>query len=210
MKFTLHVVIIISLSLVCWSVTQAQNSSSQGKIAYDFNKLDGLPTFRSIPWGSSKSYILSNEDGIRLRTGSQYLILKDSLAGTAVEVKYFFWKEHLIKGVYETFNNLGEYSSYFDRYDRIKDVLTEKYGEPLLDITNWKNMRYKNNPGRWIVAVRQGDLEHVAYWKLNYIIISARFASFNGTPKVQVEYLIDNFHSDLTKDENTEILLDDL
>jgi len=208
MKSLLQLLIILVFTVGSVIITQAQSNSASGNLSYDFSKLNGLPTFRSIPWGSSKSDILSNETGERLRTGKQYLIVKDSLAGVEVEVKYFFWRGHFIKGVYETFQNLGEYSNYFDRYARIKEVLTEKYGTPILDITNWKNMRYKNNPGRWLVAVRQGDLEHVAYWKLNYIIISARFASFNGTPEIQVEYLIDNFHSDLVEIKNSEILED--
>jgi len=190
------------------SVLAQNGPNSNNNIGYNFDKLKGLPPFRNIPWGSSKEYILENDVSERIETGEDYLILKDNLADIEVEVTYFLWRKHFIKGVYKTTEHMGEYSSYIEVYQRFKELLSKKYGNPMIDLTNWSDIQYKNQPSKWLLAISKGHLEHVAYWEQQSIIISIKFEAVEGQPVIKIEYYIQNFNNEIEETDDTDVLQD--
>jgi hypothetical protein len=191
-------------------VLYAQSSpNGNGEVDYNFNQLSGVSPFRTIPWGASKEYVLKSDPSPRKETGKDYLVLKNTLADVQVDITYFFFKGHFIKGTYKTTENLGDYSSYMEKYERFKALLTEKYGGPKIDLVNWLDVSYKNRPDKWLTAISRGHLEHFAIWELeNKITIMIKFSAVNEQPSIKIEYQIKNFDDRMDKIDDDEILKD--
>lgn len=199
-------VVLVSVLLVSAVDAQSNNPNSGGETNYDFSRFDNLPTFRSIPWGASKEYVLRNDDSQRIETGADFLRLRDNLGDLSVDVTYFFWRGHHIKGTYVTHQNLGEYSSYIERYNHLKGLLAQTYGMPKIDLMNWIDHTHKNQPNRWITAISRGHLEHFAFWEEEEIVISIKFAAVNQRPSIMIEYYIKNFDAEMDQTDDAEIL----
>lgn len=198
-------IVIVSV-LLAGAVDAQSNNPGGGESNYDFSRFDNLPQFRSIPWGASKSYVLSNDDSQRIETGPDYLRLRDTLGELEVDVNYFFWRGHHIKGTYVTNQNLGEYSSYIERYNHLKSLLSQTYGMPKIDLMNWIDHSYKNQPNRWITAISRGHLEHFAFWEEEEIVISIKLGAVNQRPTIMIEYYIKNFDAEMDQTDDAEIL----
>lgn len=205
----------ISLSILIFLILSAIGSTGYAQVepngknvGYNFDQLRGMPPFRSIPWGASKEYVLKNDSSPRKETGKDYIVLKGQLDDVDVDITYFFWKGHFIKGVYLTTDILGEYSSYFEQFSRFKELLTKKYGKPIIDLTNWADVTYKNRPDKWLVALSRGHLEHFAYWSQEQIVISIKLSAVNERPAIKIEYYIKNFDEKMNQSNNKDVLED--
>jgi hypothetical protein len=209
-KYRYLTVALIGAMLLVPAVLFGQSSpNGSGEVDYNFNQLSGVSPFRTIPWGASKEYVLKNDPSARKETGKDYLVLTSTLAEIQVDITYFFFKGHFIKGTYMTTENLGDYSTYMEKYQRFKALLTEKYGRPKIDLVNWVDVTFKNRPEKWLTAVSRGHLEHFAFWELeNKIIISIKFSSVNEQPSLKIEYYIKNFDDRMDKIDDDEILKD--
>lgn len=201
---------ILLLFIFCLGGTSVYSQvEPNGKsIGYDFDKLRGMPPFRSIPWGASKEYVLQNDPNPRKETGKDYLVLKGQLDDIDVNITYFFWEGHFIKGVYLTTDILGEYSTYFETFTRFKDLLVQKYGKPIIDLTNWVDVSYKNRPDKWLLALSRGHLEHFAYWSQEQIVISIKLGAVDERPAIKIEYYIKNFDEKMNQSNNKDVLKD--
>ena len=183
---------------------------SEDQEQYDFDQFNDLPPFRSIPWGESRQYVLENDDSQRVETGENYLVLRDELGNLSVDITYYFWRDHLVKGSYVSNRELGSYESYMDNYRRLKDLLYQKYGEPLLDLRRWADHTYQNRSERWLTALSNGHLEHFAFWEEGELIISIRLGAVDQRPTIELEYYIRDFESDMDSSTDDADILDDL
>lgn len=206
--FFIHVAIVASF-LCTAEIGVAQSQPNGDQVDYNFDQLQGISPFRTIPWGASKEYVLKNDKSPRKETGKDYLVLKSTLADIKVDITYFFFKGHFIKGVYMANEDLGDYSTYMEKYERFKTLLSEKYGSPKIDLHNWVDVTYKDRPDRWLTAISRGHLEHFAFWELeDKIIISIKFGAVNEQPSIKIEYYIKNFDDRMDKIDDDEILQD--
>ena len=208
MRAPIQIIILLLLLLCSVPGAHAQSNGGGSDIGYNFEQLRGLPPFRDVPWGASKKQVLNKDKSERKETGKDYLVLANTLDGVDVDITYFFWRDHFIKGVYLTTENLGEYSGYYDKYERFKDLLSQKYGNPKIDLTNWVDVTYKNRPEKWLVAISRGHLEHFAIWEQEDIVISIKFSAVNDRPSVKIEYFIKNFDAEMDETDDFEVLKD--
>jgi len=120
--------------------------------------------FRNTHWGMTKDEVTNIE-------GTTYVSQKDTLCyrGTvnnkecAILYTFYFGKLYLAGYLFfQTYNNPND---YIDDYNKLKGLLTQKYGNPIEEKVNWKNTRYKNDPEQYGKALIKGDLEFKNYWE---------------------------------------------
>jgi hypothetical protein len=177
--------------------------------AFDFSRYRGKTEFRNVPWGASKEDILRQDKQNRKETGVNHLILNQYFSSDVnFDIVYFFWRNNLIKGVYVSTNNIGEYSKYLEKYNYFKELLKSKHGKPYIDTANWHSMELRNEPNKWLLAVQRGQLEHFAIWEKDGIVVNIKFCQINGMPRIMMEYYIANIDSDIERTDDKEILKD--
>lgn len=193
--------------------TQTPEISQQAPksdIFYDFDRLSASDTFRNIPWGASKQQILEKDISPRKEVGDDYLVLTGQLGKDInVDISYFFWRGHFIKGTYLTTDSYKDFSGYLEKYDYIRRNLVEKYGQPKIFLSNyWSDVTYKNRPDKWLLALSLGHVRYIAYWQKNNIVIGIELGSVNSTAAIKIEYFIDNFDSEMQQVDDSDILRD--
>lgn len=190
------------------SMLFAQNGNGSGDLGYDFSRHRDNVTFRNVPWGASKTEVLNIDKSIRRETGRDYLKLNSDLGDVNVDITYFFWENHLIKGTYISTENYGDFSKYIEKYKYFKDLLTKKHGAPYIDAANWQDMTYKNQPDRWMFAILRGHLEYFAIWERDGIVISIKFLEIGGVARILIEYYIPNIDDAIEKTDDSSVLED--
>jgi hypothetical protein len=175
---------------------------------FDFSRYRGKTEFRNVPWGASKEDILRQDKSTRKATGADLLVVTTTLNDVNYEVRYFFWRNNLIKGVYLSMNNLGEYSKFLEKYNYFKGLLITKHGKPYIDTANWSSMELKREPNKWLLAVQRGQLEHFAIWERDGIVVQIKFSQIEGQPRILIEYYIANIDADIERTDDKEILKD--
>ncbi len=188
---------------------QAQQQVVANDISYDFSKLRSSDNFRNTPWGATKLQVLQSDDSPRKEVGEDHLVLEGVLGGVNVDITYFFWRGHFIKGTYTTIDAFNDYAGYLEKYMFFKDLLIKKYGQPKIDINaNWNDVTFKNKPDRWLSALSKGHVEHFAIWQKDNIVIQIKLGGVSGNPTIKMEYYIDNFDTEMQQVDDTDILRD--
>lgn len=181
---------------------------AKSEVMYDFDRLRTSDNFRGIPWGSTKEQILAKDSSPRKETGDDYLVLSGQLSDINVDITYFFWRGHFIKGTYATLDAYNDFAGYLEKYDYIKRVLIKKYGQPKIDLRNWNDVTYKNKPERWLMALGKGHVKYFAIWQKDNIVISIELGAVSAKPGIKIEYYIDNFDTEMQQVDDTDILRD--
>lgn len=190
--------------------TPTAQQAPKNDIFYDFDRLSSSDTFRNIPWGASKEQILEKDSSPRKETGDDYLILTGQLGKDInVDISFFFWRGHFIKGTYLTTDAYKDFAGYLEKYDYIRRNLVEKYGQPKIYLSNyWSDVTYKNRPDRWLQALSKGHVKYIAYWQKDNIVIGIELGSVNSTASIKIEYFIDNFDTEMQQVDDSDILRD--
>lgn len=146
--------------------------------------------FRGVRWGSSADAIRSTESLPFNReelSGKhrKFLGYEGQLAGMSVEVGYGLYDNVLVDGIYMIKERHINPNDYIADFERLKTLLTNKYGNPTLAKMTWKNELLKDQPGLYGIAVGSGHLIFGALWQ---------------TPESQIFLVLqgDNFQPELT------------
>ena len=175
---------------------------------YNFDDLSELAAFRQIPWGENKEFILANDPSPRKETGKDYLVLSGQLDDVNVDIIYFFWEGHFIKGTYVTTEVFADYPSIYEKYTKFKKLLSDKYGEAKIDIQNWNVVTYRDRRDRWLYALAKGHQEHLAFWQRERVIISIKLLSISERPSIKIEYYIEDIDRNIENKDDQDILRD--
>jgi hypothetical protein len=79
-------------------------------------------------------------------------------------------------------------NDFLTEYDRLKDLLTKKYGAPAKDREDWLNSLYKNKPKEYGTAVAAGILTKVAEWETEKSEISLQCKRDDGQIAILARY----------------------
>lgn len=104
-------------------------------------------TFRNIPWGSSIDYVKNMETNLLIEEGDDILIFEGSLIEEDVFIIYHFFCDQLYGGIYLFKQTNGSNIFYRRKYNQLKEMLIEKYGQPIFDKAEVTNNLY--NPRDW-------------------------------------------------------------
>jgi len=125
--------------------------------------------YRNSRWGMKKDKVLSTEKDkpVDASPYNYYFIVMytGKIADIKADYGYFFLDDVLVRGGYkfnETHLNSNE---FINDYNRLKKILTRKYGSPIKSDSLWYNDLYKNNPQHYGMAVSVGHLAFKSEWE---------------------------------------------
>ena len=129
----------------------------QSKQQYDFRKAN---------WRMSKEEVKATEDKRPVLEDDTQLVYEVKIGEDNFLCVYSFIEDKFYRSAYlfdETHTNKNLYIS---DYERLKEVLIKKYGNPTIDRIEWRNDLFKNNKQDWGTAISIGHLEYRTLWMM--------------------------------------------
>lgn len=124
--------------------------------------------FRNVRWGMTKSEVIAAETETKLTSSTSetdLLIGFVTVAGMDAVLYYEFGADGLLRqAVYSFRTEHTNDNLYIEDFNRLKGLLTSKYGAPAFDKPLWKNDFFKEHPDGWGLAVSRGDVTFGATW----------------------------------------------
>ena len=128
--------------------------------------------FREINWGMSpkevkkaeESNLKFKEESIDNKIGFSILYFGNE-AGIDCYIRYVFENEKLAEVMLHTVVQHKDENQHISDYNQWKKFLTNKYGEPIQDMMEWKNEKYKEKPEKWGYAVLLKHLSYQTKWE---------------------------------------------
>ena len=149
--------------------------------------------FREAKWGVSKEQVRITEKTKFLKAdksndGLDYLAYRTTQGGIEILLSYYFAESKLVAGRYIFLAEHTNKNLFIDDFYRIKSSISQKYGEPGMDVSNWKNDLYKDDPSEWGMAVSVGHLSYQAVWRLLDTEIILELSGDNFDIDLDVDY----------------------
>ncbi|MCP4897635.1 MAG: hypothetical protein GY906_11740 [bacterium] len=135
----------------------------QAKQAEERSHID----FRKTRWGMSQEQVIGAEGrppDDRDNDDSEGMLFKDVVLGIECTIFYQFTDGKLTRAAYMFAEEHVNPNLYIQDYDRVKEVLVRKYGEPINSGEHWNQTLYKDNPEDYGRAVEVGHLSYVSNW----------------------------------------------
>ena len=150
--------------------------------------------FRLTSWGMSQEEVIGSEEKIDpvQKTGT-IVKYKTQVLGDNVELIYLFAHNKLIGSSYRLEDNYLNSQHFIRTYNKFKQALTNKYGPPDKETTNWLNSTYKNDRKKWGLALSLGHTEYAALWNTQNATIECRLREENYYVLCSVEYKSTNY-----------------
>ena len=159
--------------------TNNNSSKSISRPGYDFG---------SARWGMTKEQVVASEKSKLTRHEDNKLKYSGRYNGTGAELDYIFSGNKLKSGRYILYGSSADEQVYIDDYNRVKSLLTNRYGKPQIDQELWANSTYKDNPDRHGFAVYIGHLSYKSTWITARSIIVLELKSNNYNIVLQAVY----------------------
>lgn len=145
--------------------------------------------FRLTSWGMSQEEVLGSEEKIDPVEKTENMIkYKTQILGKNVELVYLFAQNKLIGSSYKLDDNYLNSQRFIRTYNKFKQALMKKYGQPDKETTNWLNDTYKNNRKKWGLALSLGHTEYAALWNTQNATIECSLREENYYVLCSVEY----------------------
>ena len=144
--------------------TQLLIMYSNKELIYRICRFRAGSAFRGTQWGMSKKDVRSIETADFSQEEPDQLFYNSKVAGLDCSIDYEFYHDSLWSAGYffnETHTNQND---YIDDYNNIKEILLEKYGEPLAEEITWRNDLYKDDPQQQGFAISLGHLIYTSSW----------------------------------------------
>ena len=147
--------------------------------------------FRNVSWGMNKAQVVrlegspafrENMDGLEVIEYSQKILDMDCMIG------YVFAENKLSKARYSFLAKHADKNLYFRDYRNIKDILTQKYGNPESEKTQWNEKAYRGDRSNWGLALSHGHLELDSLWLDSETKIQLRLFGRGDRIMLVVEY----------------------
>lgn len=189
-------------------------STSLGKVEEELRTKEDLDNFslfgfRNNSWGDNVTSVKAKEKFELVQEETGILAYKGRIAGMDMLLGYLFTGDKLTTGKYIVTEDHSNKNDYITDYDKLKKILTEKYGEPKEDEKYWKNDLYRDDYSDWGFAVSLGHLIYYSTYqnekteltlmlsgenyKINLLIESKSVELKDIEKKVREEKALDDF-----------------
>lgn len=145
-------------------------------------------SFRNASWGKSLFDVMADEGAKFVRKSRDYLPYRGSILGLKTDIEYKFVGDKLYSGKYIIRENYTNKNNYIPAYEKIKDALAKKYGEPKTDDVFWSTEQYKDDPDSWGLAVAVGEHLRFAIWVQGDTNIVLGLTGANLSVDLTIEY----------------------
>ncbi|MEQ9619862.1 MAG: hypothetical protein RIG61_11915 [Deltaproteobacteria bacterium] len=126
--------------------------------------------FRKTRWGMSVAEVKLTEEGKPINEGplppyDLAVSYAGTFEGSNTETGYLFNADKLVLAGYAFTDRHSDNNLYIKDYERIKGVLTKKYGIPAQDEEIWSDETYKDKPEEYGKAAALGQLVLQSSWR---------------------------------------------
>ena len=146
-------------------------------------------SFRNSKWGMTKEAVTASEikmDPVEINENT--IKYKTQILSKNVELIYLFSQNKLAGAAYKLDDNYLNSRHFLNTYKRFKAALTQKYGPPREDMTNWLNDTFRNVSQKRGLALSLGHTEYFANWETAISKISIRLEEENYYVLCAIEY----------------------
>jgi len=149
--------------------------------------------FRQVNWGMSKEEIkaVENKEIADEDIGSvqEIIAYNDKISSFDCYIGYIFVKDKLSSAGYYIKQEHTNRNDYIADYEKLKDLLTAKYGKTVKDEIYWKDDLYKNKEQDWGLAVSVGHVAYNAYWETPTTGIELMLKGDNYKIELVIKYI---------------------
>jgi len=211
MKHKIRISLILSLIIVTNLLfSQNKATTADGKIVllnedgtWSFEKNSNKQIesvekiFRNSAWGDSKDKVKASEEAKfiaedKYDNGIEFMGYNTNVGSLDALVGYYFVENKLYTSKYLFQEKHSNRNDFISDFNKINQILTDKYGEPNENEKIWRNDLYKNQPEDYGMAIAVGHLIYYSKWKLNKTTITLSLSGSNYKIKHIVEYLSDD------------------
>lgn len=154
----------------------------------DFEKNEKGNDFRKTSWGMSRLDVKKVEDQMLLKEKDDILMYTTTILNLNSKLVYIFANDKLTRTKYIIEESHSNKNEYMVDYQRVKEMISKKYGKPYSDETSWKNDLYKSDFQEWGTAISLGHLAFSAKWRTPKSHIFLILTGDNFKIKLVVEY----------------------
>jgi hypothetical protein len=145
--------------------------------------------FRLTRWGMTQKEVVSAEEKMDPVDQTEKIVTyKTKILNKNIELKYLFVQDKLVGAIYKLDDNYLNSEHFIQTYLQFTQRLTEKYGLPSEEFSNWSNNTYKNNRKKWGLALSLGHTEYASFWKTQNTTIACSLRQENFDVLCTVEY----------------------
>jgi hypothetical protein len=145
--------------------------------------------FRKTSWGITRQQVKAAESSKLIKEDEQGLFYSSQLSGFGeVLIGYIFAQGKLVRANYASEVRHTNSNAFIEDFDKVKSILTEKYGKPESDDVLWLDDLYKHDPDNWGMAVSAGHLVYEAVWKTKTTKILEKLKGDNFDIALIVQY----------------------
>jgi hypothetical protein len=144
--------------------------------------------FRQANWGMSKNEVKAIEN-------AELDYESDDILGYNVKIGvnnffcgYYFLEDKLYQAGYSYIDNHTNNNDYIVEYEKLKELLIQKYGKPEIDEVIWKNDLFKDDIQHWGVAISMGHLMYHTTWENDVTIIGMILHGDNYETSLAIGY----------------------
>ena len=143
---------------------------------------------RGTQWGMSLDEVREIEEAKLIQEKPDRLIYDTKIADMDAFVIYTFHQDKLKDAGYIFHQDHSNKNVYIDDYDKTKNLLTKKYGNPDSAEVVWHNDLYADDPDQYGFAVSIGHLELISIWENDEQVIYCSLRGDNYTIAHTIRY----------------------
>ena len=116
--------------------------------------------FRLTRWGMTQNNVIAAEEKMYpVKRSDNMITYKAQVLNRNVLLHYLFVQDKLVGAIYKLDDNYLSSGHFIKAYNEFKQKVTEKYGPPSKESTNWLNATYRNDRKKWGLALSLGHIE---------------------------------------------------
>lgn len=136
----------------------------------------------------SPAEVKASEASAAWEESGDTLAFRTTIAGLAAYAAYNFVNSKFFFGRYVIVEPHSNRNAHISDYEKLRDLVTRKYGEPDLDDMHWDNDLFKDSPDSWGTAVASGHMSMLATWETERALISTMLTGDNFEISLSIAY----------------------
>ncbi|MBT2285806.1 hypothetical protein J7E78_19870 [Paenibacillus polymyxa] len=151
--------------------------------------------FRNVKWGMNTKQIKKLEKDKLIESGSvnhfSYLTYSSSVSSTSAELSYLFYKNKLVRTIYEVKGNrLSTSGDKMNTYYGIKDALEGKYGKPTNSTDKYIIGAESSLTNEDALDLSRGNIMFKSRWVINNkrTEVALYLDRYQGQPRLRILY----------------------
>ena len=135
--------------------------------------------FRGTSWGMTAAQVLVSESDEPYESTTDSLVYSVEVAGLEAYTVYSFIDDTLVFAGYVFAAEHSNDNLYIKDYEKVKSIISRKYGEPSKDDLRWSNDLYRDREDNYGRAISAGHMTMTAIWHVEGTMITLGLSGDN-------------------------------